>query len=78
MQTVIRSARQDAIEPNKPRFQFWFADEPQFAVYELRGRIAHMLKCYRAHPERYQVRKLATHDYAIQVRGADAAARIGA
>jgi len=37
MQTVIRSARQDAIEPNKPRFQFWFADEPQFAAYELRG-----------------------------------------
>ena len=77
MQTIIRSAHQDAIEPNKPRFQFWFADEPQFAGYELRGRIAHMLKCYRAHPERYQVSKLSTHDYAICMRGSDIVARIG-
>lgn len=78
MQTVIRSARQDAIEPHKPRFQFWFEDEPQFACHELRGRIAHMLKCYRAHPERYQVRKLATHDYAITMRGSGTVARIAA
>ncbi len=77
MQTIIKSARQDAIESSKPRFQFWFADEPQFAGYELRGKIAHMLKCYRAHPDRFQVSRIGTHDYAIRMRGSDVVARIG-
>lgn len=76
--TVISSKRQDALEAIKPRFQFWFADEPQFAGYDKRGRFAALLLSYRAHPERYRIQKLGVHDYAIYLRGSDVVARIGA
>lgn len=78
IQTIIDSPRQRAIEPHKPRFQFYFADEPQFATYEGRGRIAHMLKCYRAHPDRYILRRVGIHHFTVQVRGSDALAVITA
>jgi hypothetical protein len=65
LRTIISSPRQDAIEPFKPAFSFCFEDEPQYAVTERRGKIAHMLKCYRKHPERYQVIKAGTHCYRI-------------
>lgn len=65
MHTVISNARQDALEPHKPAFTFYFADEPQYACAERRGRIAHMLKCYRAHPAQYRVRKVSTHTYHV-------------
>lgn len=78
MQTIIDSPRQRAIEPNKPRFQFYFADEPQFACYEMRGKIAHMLKSYRAHPDRYILRGVGLHHFTVQVRGSDAIAVIAA
>lgn len=66
MQTIISSARQDELERHKPRFQFYFADEPQYATYERRGRIAHMLKCYRAKPELYILRKHGVHHYSVR------------
>ena len=78
MQTIIDSPRQRMIEPGKPRFQFYFADEPQFASYEKRGIIAHMLKSYRAHPERYILRRVGLHHFTVQYRGSDAIAVIAA
>ncbi len=65
IKTIIRNARQDALEPRKPAFVFYFADEPQYAAHDKRGRLAHMLKCYRAAPERYSVRKVGLHSYVI-------------
>ena len=76
MRTIISSPRQNAIEPDKPRFQFYFADEPQFAVFERRGSIAHLLKCYRRWPERHTVRKLGTHLYSVHTIGSDSTAVI--
>ena len=60
--------------PGKPRFQFYFEDEPQFAGYEKRAKIAYLLKSYRAHPERYIVRKCGLHRYGVQARGSEAIA----
>lgn len=76
-QTIISSKRQDAIEPFKPRFQFWFADEPQFATYERRGKLAAMLKSYRSLPERYTVRKAGLHSYLILHKSSGVIACIG-
>lgn len=76
MQTIIDSPRQRKIEPHKPRFQFYFADEPQFATYEKRGRIAHMLKTYRAHPELYILRRVKLHYFTVQTRNSNAVAVI--
>lgn len=74
--TVIRNARQDAIEPNKPRFQFYFADQPQYAVYECRGRIAHMLKGYRRNPTLYILRRHGMHHYSVRTVNGSAIAVI--
>jgi hypothetical protein len=78
IRTIISNARQDALEPHKPAFMFYFADEPQYAAPEKRGRIAHLLKCYRAAPERYSVRKAGLHAYEVTMRGSSAVARIEA
>ena len=78
IRTTIRSARQDAIEPHKPTFVFYFEDEPQYAARDTRGRLAHMLKTYRAHPERYSVAKIGLHAYRVTMRGSSASARIEA
>lgn len=76
-QTIISSKRQDAIEPFKPRFQFWFADEPQFATYERRGKLAAMLKSYRSLPDQYTVRRAGLHQYVIRCKRSGVVARIG-
>lgn len=76
MQTIIDSPRQRQLELLKPRFQFYFADEPQFATYDKRGRIAHMLKNYRAHPEMYELRRHGLHHYSVRVVGSTAVAVI--
>lgn len=60
--------------PGKRRFRFYFQDQPQFAGYEKRARIAHLLKSYRAHPERYVVRKVGLHQYSVLAKGSDAVA----
>ena len=78
IKTIIRNARQDALKPHKPVFAFYFADEPQYAAHDARGRLAHMLKCYRAAPERYSVRKAGLHAYEITLRGSSAVAIIEA
>ena len=78
IKTIIRNARQDALEPRKPVFVFYFADEPQYAAQDARGRLAHLLKCYRAAPERYSVRKAGLHAYEITMRGSSAVAIIEA
>ena len=66
IKTIISSAKQDAIEPFKPAFMFGFIDEPQYAVTDRRGRIAHLLKCYRKHPNMYQIKRKGLHDYEVQ------------
>lgn len=68
LRTTIRSTQQDAIEPHKPTFVFYFEDEPQYAARDARGRVAHMLKAYRAHPERYAVTKVGVHAYRVVTR----------
>jgi hypothetical protein len=78
IRTIISNARQDALEPQKPAFVFYFADEPQYAAHDKRGRLAHLLKCYRAAPERYSVRKAGLHAYEVTMRGSSAVARIEA
>jgi hypothetical protein len=78
IKTIIRNARQDALEPQKPAFVFYFADEPQYAAQDARGRLAHLLKCYRAAPERYSLRKTGLHAYEVTMRGSSAVAIIEA
>ena len=78
IRTTIRSARQDAIEPHKPAFAFYIEDEPQYVARDPRGRVAHLLKVYRAHPERYAVAKIGTHAYRVIVHGSRYAVRIEA
>jgi hypothetical protein len=78
IRTVISSQRQNAIEASKPAFVFYFEDEPQYMARDARGKIAHMLKCYRAHPERYSVTKMGTHAYRVMTCGRNAIARIEA
>jgi hypothetical protein len=76
--TIISNARQDALEPQKPAFVFYFADEPQYAAHDKRGRLAHLLKCYRAAPERYSVRKAGLHRYEVTMPHSTATAIIEA
>jgi hypothetical protein len=62
----------------KPIFNFYFADEPQYAVVESREWIANALRSYRKHANRYELHKLGTHHYSVQVRGSNAIAVIAA
>jgi len=78
IKTIIRNARQDALEPRKPAFVFYFADEPQYAAPERRGHLAHLLKCYRAAPDRYSVRKAGLHSYVVTMPHSSATAIIEA
>jgi hypothetical protein len=78
IKTIIHNARQDALEPQKPAFVFYFADEPQYAAQDARGRLAHMLKCYRAAPDRYSVRKAGLHSYVVTMPHSSATAIIEA
>ena len=76
--TTIRSPRQAALEPHKPAFVFYFEDAPQYVARDARGRLAHMLRCYRRHPERHSVVKVGTHAYRIFTINSAAIARIEA
>ena len=78
IKTIVHNARQAALEPQKPVFVFYFADAPQYAAQDARGRLAHMLKCYRAAPERYSVRKAGLHRYLVTMPHTTAAAVIEA
>ena len=42
----------------KPVYTFGFIDEPQFRCPDSRAHVAHLLRAYRAHPERYQVTRI--------------------
>lgn len=50
----------------KPQFVFYFADEPHFASAEPRYHVAHLLRSYRAHPERYELRRESAHRYSVR------------
>jgi hypothetical protein len=78
IKTVISSKKQDEIEKTKPVFQFWFIDEPQFASTDRRGRFAHMIKCYRAQPLIYSIKKVGLHAYEVRIRNSSAVAMIAA
>ena len=58
----------------KPHFTFYFADEPQFATSSARYVTAYLLRSYRRHPERYELRRLGLHHYSVRCIGADATA----
>lgn len=58
----------------KRPFVFFFADQPQFAGPDSREHTAHLFKAYRAHPERYQFKRIDRHAYSVKVRGSDALA----
>jgi hypothetical protein len=60
----------------KPVFNFYFADEPQFATIADRAWLANALRSYRKQSARYDLRKLGAHWYTVQVRGGDAIAVI--
>jgi hypothetical protein len=49
----------------KPVFQFYFADEPQFAVNCDRAWLANALRAYRKHKARYHLVRYATHHYSV-------------
>ena len=50
----------------KPQFTFHFADEPQFKTTDSRAHVAHLLRAYRAHPERYALSKAGVHAYQVR------------
>lgn len=50
----------------KPTFNFYFADEPQFATVADRAWLAHALRAYRKHSERYQLKRIGLHWYTVQ------------
>jgi hypothetical protein len=60
----------------KPTFNFYFADEPQYATIADRAWLANALRAYRKHANRYELRKLGTHWYTVRTRGGDAVAVI--
>jgi hypothetical protein len=53
-------------EKMKPILQFYFADEPQFAVNCDRAWLANALRAYRKHPKRYQLKRLGLHWYTVR------------
>jgi hypothetical protein len=52
----------------KPEFTFHFDDQPQFKVSDRRYKTASMLRSYRKHPERYQIKRAGLHSYQVQIR----------
>ena len=72
IRTIVRSARQDALEATKPSFVFYFVDEPQYATRDKRGTLAHMIKCYRADRRRFHVKRDGLHRYLITCGNATA------
>ena len=65
IKTIISNTKLNALEASKPNFVFYFKGDEQFFAVERRGKIAHDLKCYRAHPDRYRVSKVGVHTYTI-------------
>jgi hypothetical protein len=49
----------------KPQFTFYFTDQPQFRTTDKRYITANMLRAYRAHPERYRLKRLGLHRYSV-------------
>lgn len=49
----------------KPLFTFYFTDQPQFRAVDKRYVTAGMLRAYRAHPERYALKRLGLHRYSV-------------
>ena len=50
----------------KPTFNFYFADQPEFATVADRAWLANALRAYRKHPARYQLTRLGLHWYSVQ------------
>jgi hypothetical protein len=62
----------------KPVYQFYFADEPQYATNCDRAWLANAMRAYRKHKDRYELTRIAAHHYTVRVRGGDAIAVIAA
>lgn len=60
----------------KPVFNFYFSDEPQFAVVADRQWLANAMRAYRKHSSRYDFKRIGLHWYTVQVRNGDAVAVI--
>lgn len=55
----------------KANYTFGFIDEPQYRTATTRAYMAHLLRAYRAHPERYLLTRIS-NGYRVQVRMSDA------
>ena len=53
----------------KPRFLFYFTNEPQRVALDDRARTARMLRAYRRSRTMYQLTRTAQHAYQLTVRG---------
>jgi hypothetical protein len=60
------SLQQGKTPMTKPVFNFYFADEPQFATIANRAWLANALRAYRKHSTRYQLKRLGLHRYTVQ------------
>ncbi len=49
----------------KPQFTFYFEDAPQIKAIDCRYKTASLLRAYRAHPERYTLKRLGLHRYSV-------------
>jgi hypothetical protein len=53
----------------KPRFIFYFLNEPERTAVDDRQRTARMLRSYRKNPSLYKLTRTAPHSYTLQVTG---------
>ena len=51
---------------SKPAFQFFFVGEPQYTTDASRSIVASLLRSYRRHPTRYDLRRIGPHHYTVQ------------
>ncbi len=49
----------------KPQFTFYFENAPQYQAIDYRYKTASLLRAYRAHPERYTLKRLGLHRYSV-------------
>lgn len=61
---------------HKAPCHFHFTDEPQYRTQDSRAHAAHLLRSYRAHPERYNVTRCSPGVYLVLASGSSAVAML--
>lgn len=61
---------------NKSPCQFYFTDEPQYRTQDSRAHAAHLLRAYRANPDRYEVTRCSPGVYLVVASNASAIAML--